>query len=233
MPIQADLKGAAARDVRIKERRQGGRRAHDKRRAAIEALGQWMGGQQSHPLLLLSDTLTLIYWNEPADRAFKRMGWVRQGDRQLEITDPDLAQELAHTLNRWTKPPNAPMRLTSASCTLDVTALQVRQPRSRVFAIEILQTGASSSNIELLRKSFRLTKSEAEVAISIYNGASRASVAAERKVGLETVKTHLARIFKKLKVDSQRGVVRKVSDLLSLGRRIPQAESAVKGRTGL
>jgi hypothetical protein len=88
-------KEASARDGRLNERRQKVRRAHDKRKAAFKALGEWLSEQQALPLFVLSDTLMLIYWDESAERAFKRMRWVRQCDRQLGIADPDLAQRLA------------------------------------------------------------------------------------------------------------------------------------------
>ena len=218
MPIAAVPKEASARDGLLNERRQKVRRAHDKRRAAIESLGEWLSEQYALPLFLLSDTLTLIYWNDSADRAFKRMRWVRQCDRQLEIADPDLAQRLAQALSRWVKPAKASLRLTSGACTLEVTALQVRQPQSRIFAIKIPQTEGTAASHESLMESFGLSKSEAEVTLLIYNGGSRASVAAARKIALDTVKTHLARIFRKLEVDSQQRLIRKVSDLLAGGR---------------
>jgi DNA-binding CsgD family transcriptional regulator len=74
--------------------------------------------------------------------------------------------------------------------------------------------GSTAASHESLMESFGLTKSEGEVTLLIYNGASRVSVAAARDIALDTVKTHLARIFRKLEVDSQQRIIRKVSDLV-------------------
>jgi len=59
-----------------------------------------------------------------------------------------------------------------------------------------------------------LAPAEARLAVSLAEGRSLAEYAAARRVSINTVRTHLARLKSKLDCNTQAGVVRRVFELL-------------------
>jgi DNA-binding CsgD family transcriptional regulator len=136
----------------------------------------------------------------------------------LEIRDAQLRHKVRSALGAW---PGASgdgtLRLSSGERTLDLTRLQVSFSKSRAYAISLVQSSELKMTREVLVKRLRLTRAQAQVAALIYDGSNQVSVAERLGVSINTVKTHMKGIFAKAGVRSQRGLIRKVGELLGRG----------------
>jgi DNA-binding CsgD family transcriptional regulator len=213
MASQSDWKDVAGHEGRAPERRQGARRASDRRNATVGALGEWVLNRQRQPVFLVDERLTPIFSNRAARESLERVEWSRLGEREPVILDSDLGQKVKSALARRPEA-RAPttLRLSSARRTLEVTPLQVSHSASSVYAIVLGQSAEVTVSAGQLVKWFRLTKTQARVAVLIYEGGNQVSVGERLGVSVNTVKTHMKEIFKKVGVRSQRGLVRKVGE---------------------
>ena len=63
-------------------------------------------------------------------------------------------------------------------------------------------------SVEVLRRIYRLTRAESQVAVRVLHGDGLAPIAEELSVSLTTVRTHLQRIFDKTGTHRQAELVR-------------------------
>lgn len=114
-----------------------------------------------------------------------------------------------------TRPDRAPVAvMVSRLEAQDPLTLESRA-RVAVFLVDPEQRRASPD--ARLRQSFGLTPAEARLALALANGSSLAEIADEQRVTIETLRTHLKRIFDKTGTRRQSNLVRLVLLLSGLG----------------
>jgi DNA-binding CsgD family transcriptional regulator len=70
----------------------------------------------------------------------------------------------------------------------------------------------------MLAKLFRLSRTQSSIAAAIFNGRSPEDIATARGIKISTVRTHLADIFLRTKVKTQRDLIRLIGSLPPLAR---------------
>ena len=192
------------------ERRLEFRRDHDRRNAAVGALGEWLINRQLQPLILVDAEMATIFLNQAARDVLRHTRWLRLSHRRLRVVDPGLRKDLESAVAAWPGAARSSMQFSRGSHALEVTAVSVSPPLSGVYAITMESEKAVSHR--LLMKSFGLTHAEADVVALVHGGKNRVSVAQHLGKPLDTVKSRLQRAYKKLTVKSQRELVKKVSE---------------------
>jgi DNA-binding CsgD family transcriptional regulator len=71
------------------------------------------------------------------------------------------------------------------------------------------------ARIEALQSSFGLTKAEAALTVEMLKGDGREAAGQRCGISLNTVRTHLTRVFDKVQVNRQAELVRVISDFLN------------------
>jgi DNA-binding CsgD family transcriptional regulator len=100
-----------------------------------------------------------------------------------------------------------------------VTPLTGTRGRAGLVLLAIGETGSHSQISEaMLAKLFRLSRTQSSIAAAIFNGRSPEDIATARGIKISTVRTHLADIFLRTKVKTQRDLIRLIGSLPPLAR---------------
>ncbi len=70
------------------ERRLEFRRDHDRRNAAVGALGEWLINRQLQPLILVDAEMAPYFLNQAARDVLRHTRWLRLSHRRLRVVDP-------------------------------------------------------------------------------------------------------------------------------------------------
>lgn len=219
MTRQGDGQSAFVEKRKTPDRRRSARRPHDKWRNAIQVFGEWMADQQQKPFFLVDRSLMPVFYNRAAESLLRRDAWIRINERRLEIVDPVFQQALRGALEERPTPRQARTRLHMGTHTLEVAFMHLRSSSPRLYLIALDGPDNRGLDVAKLKRAFRFTPAEAEVAAAICRGGNRLSIAQDRGVALSTVKTQLGEVFRKVGVRTQRGLVQRIGEWAGKGAR--------------
>lgn len=195
------------------EHRRRMRRADDRWGDLFQAFGEWIADRDLKPTFIVNADLIPLSWNRAAERLVRQNTWIRVLENQpLKIDDQQLDHALRSALGRAR---GTVTRVRSATRALDVALLRPRAAACNMYVIRHPEPLAPTIDRRMLRRKFKLTKTECEVVIGIHRGGSRKAVAKDCGLTLNTIKTHLQSIFPKFRAHSQRDVRRQVDEWLA------------------
>ena len=189
------------------------RRESDRRNLCIAAFGEWIAAREPKPMFLVDERRAEIFTNAAAHHIQKHDNWIRIVDRRLEIANSELFGRLNTVLSQWPDPQRRSIRLDIAGKHLEVARLQVSGTHLKAYAVIVPTTVRKRVSYARLMQEYSLSKAQAQIAVAIYEGATQAQIAERRRIKLNTVRTHVQNVFKRLAVHSQRDVVRLVGAL--------------------
>jgi DNA-binding CsgD family transcriptional regulator len=200
----------AGADLRRPDRRSRLPWPEDARLAAFEAFSGWIADRQAEPMFLVNRNMTLVFLNRAARRFVAQAGsWIRTDSERLEIDDPTLEQALRNVMSA--RVARGTRKLTSSTRSINIAWLRQTPADPDLYVLSLARP-AKQPDPDKLMRALRLTRAEAQIALAIYQGADRPSIAEKRGVYLSTVKTQLQSIFRKLGVHDQRELVRKIGE---------------------
>jgi DNA-binding CsgD family transcriptional regulator len=197
---------------RSTDKRHALRRKEDRDNAVIGEFGRWLTDRQPQPLVLVDAQLTPYFYNHAAKNWAKHMKWVRVNRGKLEVLDTALGRKLKSAVSQWPHGDELTLHLSEGTRALDLTRLDIEALHAQVYIVTLGARGEKSTSLGLLRTTFGLTQAEADVVTRIYAGASPTKVAKDRRTTIYAVRQQLKSSYKKLKVGSQRELVKTISD---------------------
>ncbi|CAJ1495693.1 helix-turn-helix transcriptional regulator [[Mycobacterium] kokjensenii] len=180
------------------------------------------------PVITVTTESRIVYANEAAEAVLRSDDGLRVRDGRLEAVSAGTDTVLQHDLGAALTGGEGHPRGSSLLC--------ARRPPLRPYVIEVLpvdpvgtDAGAarramvvvidpeleSAATATLLRRHYRLTAGEVDIAVMVLRGGGAKDIAERLSLSQATVKTHLQHIFDKTGVHRQSELVRLLSDLRS------------------
>ena len=213
METQFDRKERLAGREPGEERRSGFRRLDDRPNAVIREFGKWMADRQLQPIFLVGADLTAFFINRAARNSLDRLDWIRctEGGK-LEILDPRLSDDLGHALVEWPKPGRSSIRLSNGTRSVEIAVIKEEPLLADIYVITLDPLEEQTIGLRLLMETFQLTEAEAQIVRLVHQGTTRTSIATLRGSTINTVRSQMKPIFKKLGVRSQRELIKKICE---------------------
>jgi DNA-binding CsgD family transcriptional regulator len=217
MARHADAQPGSTISSSPRKPRQGtGRRESDRYTEAAAAMGRWAVNRHSKPMLLVDDDLKALFVNKAAEELARNrqiLRWARR-TKKVSLRDAGLQAALDGLIKEARNRRPLVVRMRNPDADLEVSCLEWPWPKGCVYVISLAGRQTEAVDGSLLEKNYKLTPTEAEIAIAIFNGHAPSLIAKQRDVVRDTVKSHLTQIYRKLNVQSQIALVRRVSEVL-------------------
>jgi DNA-binding CsgD family transcriptional regulator len=206
------------------ERRRLPRRADDRSLQHLGSMARWMMELDGRALFLIDGSASVIATNSAANRHLRESGWAQVLGGKLSFVMPSVqtwllmslgAAERRACLSVGSVEDRILLRLNhiGLDASVDSPELEPDDGTSDLFMLTIGNSPPSTVMREDLRSAFGLTAAEAAVAAELYSGKSLASVAQVLGLSVNTVKTHVKRVFRKCGVRSHVQLVKRVDGI--------------------
>ena len=201
-------------EERPRRRRRRVRRTSDRENLEMATLGKLIASRQSKPLILVDKNRSKLFTNVAAQRLLSRDLPIRVVNNQIEFTDAALNARFGHVLAHWPAKGLRTKLVVDETQSVEVVRLPIDELRTSRFALLLAQREARSFDPRYLIGVLGLTRIQAAIATAIYEGKTLREIALSQEIKLGKVREQVKGIFKCLNVNSQRKVVRIVSEIL-------------------
>jgi len=173
-------------------------------------------------VFLLDASANVVVSNSMAEQMCKDDGWVQVLYGKLNFSMPSVQSWLLTSMTSAERRASMPVGAAENRTLLrlnhvtqiptESAGAQPQQP-SELFVLTIGDSPPSSVLREDLRAAYGLTAAEAAVAAELYTGKSLARVAEVLGLSVNTVKTHVKRVFRKCNVRSHVQLVKRIDGI--------------------
>lgn len=196
------------------ERRSVPRRSEDRRLKQLGTLAQWLIEHDTRAIFVLDSEASVLLNNAAAQRLCMEESWAIEQHGRLELA--------ATGLHHWllTAMASNERRACLMGSSEGQTLLRIHrvgddEPNRNedVYILTVGDTPPGTVVREDLRDAFGLTPAEAAVASELYMGKSLALTAQVLQLSVNTVKTHVKRVFRKCSVRSHVQLVKRIDGI--------------------
>jgi DNA-binding CsgD family transcriptional regulator len=192
----------------------------DQRLQQVSSLAQWLLEQDGRAVFLLDASANVVQSNSAAQRLCQDDGWAQILYGKLNFSMPSVQSWLLTSMTSSDRRASMPVG-TAENRTLlrlqhvahDVIEGAESQPPSDLFVLTIGDSAPSTVLRDDLRAAYGLTVAESAVAAELYTGKSLARVAEVLGLSVNTVKTHVKRVFRKCNVRSHVQLVKRIDGI--------------------
>lgn len=198
------------------------RRLEDHQLQQINSLARWMLETDGRAVFLLDASANVVIANSAAQRLCTDDGWAQVLYGKLNFSMPSVQSWLLTSMTSTERRASLPvgtaesrtlLRLHHVAQNITETATDQPPPPSDLFTLTIGDSPPATVLREDLRAAFGLTAAEAAVAAELYTGKSLARVAEVLGLSVNTVKTHVKRVFRKCNVRSHVQLVKRIDGI--------------------
>lgn len=198
------------------------RRLEDRYLQQINSLAHWMMELDGRAVFLLDASANVVVCNSTAKRLCQDDGWAQILYNKLNFSMPSVQSWLLTSMTSTERRASLPvgtaenrtlLRIHHVAHTLTENAEGQAQQPSDLFVLTIGDSPPSTVLREDLRAAFGLTAAESAVASELYTGKSLARVAEVLGLSVNTVKTHVKRVFRKCNVRSHVQLVKRIDGI--------------------
>jgi DNA-binding CsgD family transcriptional regulator len=209
--------------LRGEERRRAPRRAEDRCLQQLGSMARWMMELDGRSVFLLDRSASVVASNASAQRLLQEASWAQVVGGKLTFAMPSVQTWLLMSMAAAERRASLPMgsaedrtllRLHHIARDVAVNSSEAEQDEAgELFVLAIGDSPPSTVMRDDLRAAFGLTAAEAAVASELYTGKSLARVAEVLGLSVNTVKTHVKRVFRKCGVRSHVQLVKRVDGI--------------------
>lgn len=192
------------------------RRHQDRWLQQVGSLAHWMMELDGRAVFLLDASANVVVCNSTAQRLTQDDGWAQVLYGKLNFSMPSVQNWLLTTMTSAERRSSLPIGTAENRTLLRLHQVAhnvtegPEEPASDLFVLTIGDSPPSTVLREDLRAAFGLTAAEAAVAAELYTGKSLARVAEVLGLSVNTVKTHVKRVFRKCNVRSHVQLVKRI-----------------------
>jgi DNA-binding CsgD family transcriptional regulator len=176
--------------------------------------------QDGRAVFLLDASANVVQSNSAAQRLCQDDGWAQILYGKLNFSMPSVHSWLLTSMTASDRRASMPvgtaenrMLLRLQHVAQDVIEGAETQPPSDLFVLTIGDSPPSTVLRDDLRAAYGLTVAESAVAAELYTGKSLARVAEVLGLSVNTVKTHVKRVFRKCNVRSHVQLVKRIDGI--------------------
>jgi DNA-binding CsgD family transcriptional regulator len=210
--------------LRPDERRRNLRRIDDLWLYQVGSVARWVIERDGRAVFLIDRKASVIVNNSAARRLCEGDSWVQLASGKLNFEMPSVQTWLANALASKEARTSLPYGSAEARTLIRLQhvvldgadtadSIDTGEDTGDLFMLTIGDAPPSVVTKADLRAAFGLTAAEASVASELYSGKSLALVAKELGLSVNTVKTHVKRVFRKCNVRSHVQLVKRIDSI--------------------
>lgn len=172
-------------------------------------------------MMLLKVNGEVVFTNRAAKTIIENKSWLHLADGRLRVQSSqnnDFEKSIRLALEHQSSEENSKVLLqgedSKDSLLLAFTSVGAAgfvTPHDTVLGIIVDPNHDQAADVSLLRRIYALTEAESNITALLARGLNYSEIAEQRNVSISTIRSYTKTIFKKLRVNSRTGVVRKVN----------------------
>lgn len=179
----------------------------------LRSLSQWLLDREHRPAFIVDDFAAVILMNRAARQLLKFERLVEIARGKLRMSDRKGQETFTRALGGMGEGRRV-VRPTRKGVAMHLSQIEVGENPERLLLCVVESQHGDLSDCDQLRRTFRLTLAEAQVALAIFEGKSLVDAARIRRTSINTVKAQSQRVFDKCGVHSQVELVRRLARVL-------------------
>ncbi|HEY6925648.1 MAG TPA: hypothetical protein VI653_19365 [Steroidobacteraceae bacterium] len=182
--------------------------------AVSHSLSQWLLDREQRPVFIITSTAVVVLMNDAARQVLQSGHAVEVINGKLRMSDRRSHAGFTLTLEDVRKQGCSVIHHVRKGVAMSIAPIEVRGYPERLLLCRLGRQYGGISDCEQVRRIFRLTLAEAEVALAIFGGKSLVDTARLRRTSINTVKAQSQRVFEKCGVHSQVDLARRLAAIL-------------------
>lgn len=180
----------------------------------LRSMSQWLLDRERRPAFIVDGTAAVVLMNRAARQALQCPRAVEIAHGKLRMLDRRNQAAFARTLGELRPQGGRVIHPAGKGVAMHVLPIEVDGYPERLLLCRLEGQYGDLSNCDQVRRVFRLTLAEAQVALAIFDGKSLVDTARIRRTSINTVKAQSQRIFEKCGVHSQVDLARRLAGIL-------------------
>jgi len=182
--------------------------------AVLHSISQWLLDRERRPAFIIASNAVVVLMNDAARQVLQSGRAVEVTHGKLRMSDRRSQAAFTLTLEDVQKQGCSVSHHVRKGVAMYVAPIEVGGYPERLLLCRLGGQYGGISDCEQVRRIFRLTLAEAEVALAIFDGKSLVDTARLRRTSINTVKAQSQRVFEKCGVHSQVDLARRLAAIL-------------------